>query len=378
MKFFAMKKKVLKSINNPFKFGTIVDGDFFTNRIKEIKVVRQILSSPNHMTIIAPRRFGKTSLIKKVINAENRKSIFLDIQLLNDIEDFATQYLKRIYAIYPVEKIKNYIRNFKVIPTISFNPVTDEFNVSFSNIENEQLILEDVLNLLEKITNEKNRAIVVFDEFQDIFRIGTGLDRFLRSIMQNHKHINYIFLGSQESMMQKIFEDKKSPFYHFGQLIYLDKIEKQQFKKFIVQNINFNKIASVDDIAEEILYFSNNHPYYTQQLAYQVWNLLSLQDVADNSIVKKAVNEIINIHDYDYERIWVSFNKTDKKILSGMAIYNLTPFSAAFGIKIKITSTSTLLSGVKRLMSKGYIIKSENKYQIDDPFFVQWIIKRRH
>ena len=71
---------------------------------------------------------------------------------------------------------------------------------------------------LENMTGNRdpvNRTIVVFDEFQDIMRLGIGIDRKLRSIMQLHQNINYILLGSQESMMREIFEKKKSPFYHF-------------------------------------------------------------------------------------------------------------------------------------------------------------------
>lgn len=87
-------------------------------------------------------------------------------------------------------------------------------DVSFQSGAQEVVLLEDVFNLLERAHSEKDRLIVVLDEFQEIKDISSGLDRQLRSIMQEQKHINYILLGSQESMMTDIFEDKKSPFYH--------------------------------------------------------------------------------------------------------------------------------------------------------------------
>jgi len=60
---------------NPFKFGTIVQGEFFTNRIEELEHVKQMLDSENHLMLISPRRFGKSSLITKVLMQTGRPSI---------------------------------------------------------------------------------------------------------------------------------------------------------------------------------------------------------------------------------------------------------------------------------------------------------------
>ena len=94
--------------------------------------------------------------------------------------------------------------------------------------------------LLEKSTNNKKRLIVVFDEFQEIQSIQKGFDKQLRSIMQQQKGLNYILLGSQESMMEEIFEKKKSPFYHFGQLIRLQKIPYDAMLKDGLKNVKPN------------------------------------------------------------------------------------------------------------------------------------------
>lgn len=95
--------------------------------------------------------------------------------------------------------------------------------------ETAKTALEDVLNLLEKLGTSKIKPIIIFDEFQEIKRIGDNLDRFLRSVIQHHKNINYVFLGSQESLIREIFEKKKSPFYHFGYLLPLEKFPAMNF-----------------------------------------------------------------------------------------------------------------------------------------------------
>ena len=132
-KNIATKNIAIIKMNNPFKFGSVVDDPFFTNRTEELAKIQAILNSNNHLIMISPRRFGKTSLIKKAVKTGSREILFLDLQLINSIEDFAAQYLRRIYRIFPSERIKQFIRNFRIIPTLSVNPVRSEMEISFQN-----------------------------------------------------------------------------------------------------------------------------------------------------------------------------------------------------------------------------------------------------
>ena len=363
-------------MNNPFKFGSVVDDPYFTNRTEELVKIKAILNSDNHLIMISPRRFGKTSLIRKVVKTSNRNLLFLDLQLINSIEDFAAQYLRRIYRIFPSERVKQFIRNFRIIPTLSVNPVSNEMEISFQTTGADLPLLEDALNLLEQLSDPIKRTIVVFDEFQDIKRLGNGIDRMLRSIMQLHQNINYIILGSQESMMREIFEKKKSPFYHFGQLFPLAKIDKTHFKTFIVSGMN-SVVNNPGRIADEILLFTEGHPYYTQQLSYTTWNILD-REGEKGEPVELAITETVQIHDFDYERLWATFNNMDKKTLTTLAQRDHNSMAGPLSKAANIGPTSTVFSSLKRLMQNGNIIKSEKEYEIDDPFFKKWIINRRN
>ncbi len=295
---------------NPFKFGSIVDGPYFTNRTVEIARVNSILNSSNHLIIISPRRFGKSSLIFKVISSLNRPVIALDLQLITSVEDFAAQLLKRVYRVYPFEKIRQFVKHFRIIPAISLNPVTSDVDIAFQPASSQIPMLEDVLNLVEQLSTEKKKAIVVFDEFQEVQQIDGNLSRQLRSIMQHHKNINYVFLGSQESLIRNIFEKKNASFYHFGMLLPLGKIPWHDFSDYLINGLQLVGTEN-KEIAESILKFTNCHPYYTQQLAFMVWEILYQPDPPMDS-VEQAILSLISIHDMDYERIWNAFNKTDK------------------------------------------------------------------
>jgi len=362
-------------IKNPFKFGSIVEGPYFTDRTGEMARVKSILNSSNHLIVISPRRYGKSSLVLKVIGELKRPVITLDLQLVTGVEDFAAQLLKRIYRVYPFEKIKQFVRRFRIIPTIALNPVNNEVDIAFQPAASPMPALEDVLNLVEQLSSKKNRAIVVFDEFQEVPFGDPNLPRLLRSVMQQHQRINYIFLGSQESLIRNIFEKKKSPFYHFGMLMPLGKISPEDFEIYLMNG--FSGIKGVDKtVVAGILKFTGCHPYYTQQLAFVVWERLTRGDgVADP--IEQAIEELVRIHDMDYERIWNGFNKTDKKLLIGLTLSTQTPLSEAFYRKYGLGASSTVFSSLKRMMQQGSITKTGNGYEIDDPFFERWIIRRR-
>jgi AAA+ ATPase superfamily predicted ATPase len=347
---------------NPFKFGTIVESSFFTDRRIELQQIKSVLNSENHLILISPRRFGKTSLVVKALRESNRKHIMLNLQSVVSTEDFAARLLKEIFKIYKFEKVKHFIKNFRIVPTISLNPMTDGVDVSIMPMVDNRVLIEDVFALLQAIASEEDRLIVVLDEFQEIKSIDKNLDRLLRSIMQLHKNINYLFLGSQESMMREIFEKKKSPFFHFGQLLHLDKIPYDDFKLYLLERLSF--VDNADEICNEILAFTKCHPYYTQQLASQVWEI-GRKGEMDN-IVNEAIARLLEFHDLNFERIWLNFNNTDKRILMWLANNN-KPY-ALMGI-----AQSTISSSLKRMLKDGYVIKTA-EYEVEDPFFRNWIL----
>jgi AAA+ ATPase superfamily predicted ATPase len=349
---------------NPFKFGTIVESSFFTDRRIELQQIKYVLNSENHLILISPRRFGKTSLVVKALQESERKHIMLNLQSVVSVEDFASRLLKEVFKIYKFEKLKYMIKNFRVVPTLSINPMTDGVDVAIQPMVDSRVMIEDVFSLLQMLATEDDRLIVVFDEFQEIKSIDKNLDRLLRSIIQLHKNINYLFLGSQESMMREIFEKKKSPFFHFGQLLNLDKIPYEDFKLYLYDRLSF--MDDADRVCDEILDFTKCHPYYTQQLASQVWEKGKNGEM--ENIVEEAINRLLEFHDLNFERIWLNFNNTDKRILMWLANNN-KPYTL-LGI-----AQSTISSSLKRMLKDGYVIKT-TEYEVEDPFFRNWILSR--
>lgn len=369
-KNFATNKRL---IMNPFKFGTIVKDDFFTDRIKELEEVKQKLNSENHLVLISPRRFGKSSLIQKALSQIGRPSITIDMMNVLSVEGFAAILLREIFRLYKVEKIKHLMTHFRIVPTISSNPLSEAIDVSFNTSVNSSVALEDAMDLLQKVSTPDKRLIIVLDEFQEVNEIQKGFDRQLRSLMQKQTDLNYVFLGSQESMMNEIFEKKKSPFYHFGQRMTLSKIPYEDFYSFVECRLLDKPGATADEIkiikdetVTKILSFTRVHPYYSQQLSSVVYDLQCYHNIFEN-VVPQAIDKLIQSHDLDYERLWMSLNRTDRKVMQLLA-QQAKPFIG------RDIPTSTIYSALQRLIKRGFVIKTD-EYEIEDPFFRLWIAR---
>lgn len=347
----------------------LVDEPYFTDRVNELKKIKQFLSGGNHLILISPRRYGKSSLIRKAVSESHRPCVWINMQTVLSKEDFAMKLMKAVFRQYKLEKVKHLLRNFRVIPSITTNPFNTEVSVSFQPTVDQNIILEDVMMLLEKVSSDDNRLVVVFDEFQTILEIEKGIDRQLRAIMQEQHKINYIFLGSQESMMTDIFESPKSPFYHFGMLMRLSKLPQEDFLRYLQDRLS-QVTADSEEIAHKVLTFTDNHPYYTQQLASAIWDLIALGK-GGAKVFDNAIADIVQAHDLDYERLWQTFNKTDRLMIR-LVCQGINP------VKSRMLPTSTMTSSLKRLAKKGYIInKEKDDYAMEDPFFKEWIIQQQ-
>lgn len=352
---------------NPFKFGTVVDEPYFTDRVQELAQIEHVLDSPNHLVLISPRRYGKSSLVRKAVKRSGRTAVSVNLQMAVDAEDLASLLLKEVFRSHPWEKVKHLMTHFRFMPTFSTTPTGDSIDISFQPLVDATVVLEDALALLEKVGRPDNRLIVVLDEFQEIMGMEKGLDKKMRAVMQEQQNINYIILGSQESMMTEIFERKKSPFYHFGSLMGLKKIPYEDFKNYIAERLPLRDASSCRDIAADILEVTRCHPYYTQQLASQVWEILSYQQ-ADSNVVRQAVEQLTDAHDYDYERLWLNFNRSDRRVLQQLSLGKKPSADRS-------VPTSTIYSTVKRLIKAGYVLRNE-EYEMEDPFFKRWIQRR--
>ncbi|OQX52781.1 MAG: hypothetical protein B5M48_04705 [Candidatus Omnitrophica bacterium 4484_213] len=363
---------------NPFRFGSIVSGEYFTDRKKEIKEIVSEIKAGQHIVVMSPRRYGKTSLVHEAMKASGIKGFRINMELIADEVDLANYYVRNALTLSKFGKIKYYLKNLKVQPYIQIQPGTNEISVSFNaEMRNIPALLSGSFQLPEIIArNMKKKIVIVFDEFQEIRRISASLERKMRGIFQYHQNITYIFIGSQESMIREIFQDKKNPFYKFGRHISLQKIPRDEFADFIIGRFSSQKIDACG-IVSDILKFTDCHPYYTQQLCHEIY-ILNEKKTLTKGIIKRAIDQVTTEHHADYSRWWGSLTNTGRKVIIGIASGNCNPTSQEFIRKYGIRSASTSGSVISKLTASGTLVKKNGKkVEIEDPFWREWILKNR-
>ena len=96
-------------MDNPFKFGTIVEEEYFTDRVKEVAYIKEFVNSAKHLVIISPRRFGKSSMVTKAVKQTGRKYITVNMQQVTSVSDMSAKLLREFFKVHPLERVRHLI-----------------------------------------------------------------------------------------------------------------------------------------------------------------------------------------------------------------------------------------------------------------------------
>jgi len=290
-------------MKTPFTFGKLVLESDFTDRIAETRRLISNFNSSVNTILISPRRWGKSSLVAKAVKSiqpKSKKIIFcmIDLNNIRSEEQFykllATKVLQKSSS-----KIDSILENAKLflgrfIPNISFspNPETDlKLSLDWNEVRKEP---DDILDLAEKIAAKtKKQIILCIDEFQNIseFEHPVDFQKKLRAHWQLHQHVTYCLYGSKRHMLMEVFSSPSMPFYKFGDIIFLEKIMEKDWIDFIIKRFQETGKRIDPDGAAMIANFCENHPYYVQQLAQQVW--LRSSKNCKPEVIQEAFEDLI-------------------------------------------------------------------------------------
>lgn len=369
-------------MDSPFIYGTTVSTDAFTNREDEIKKLAANLQGGINTMLISPRRWGKSSLVEKVINDISKKekgvkTVVIDLFAVSTEEEFLEIFAREVIKSSS-SKVAEWLtagRDFfkQLVPKLSvgIDPHTD-FSLSFDWTELKKHSVE-VLELPAMIAAKKNiKFIICLDEFQNLstFRDFEALEKKLRSVWQRQASVTYCLYGSKRHMMSEIFNTPSKPFYRFGDLMLLEKIQTGKWIPFIVNGFSRTgkKIAKGD--AEAIARIMKNHPWYVQQLAHYTWN--QTEKVASQSQIHKALAELLNANTPFYQMEIEALSITQLNLLKAIAQgeTKLTSVSAARTYHL---GTSRNVSKNKSiLINRDLINESKGRYEFLDPAFEKW------
>lgn len=365
----------------PFKYGAVVSGGDFCGRGEEIKQLTEFIISSQNVFIQGERRIGKSSLIYETVRKiKNRKAVFVDLMGIKSSQEFCQRTVKSIISSKAENgfftKALNYFASLK--PKVGMDPVTGMPTVSLDpSVELAADALEEIFDVMRKIG--KKNTVVVLDEFQDVLNLKDSETTLavLRSKIQYHANIAYIFAGSIRNRMDEIFTRPDSPLFKSAIPITVGPLREKDLSDFITKKFLTGKRTITDGALKRIFHFSDNITGDIQQLCEALWSVTSYGDSINEDHLASAFKLIFARESKSYEWMLSELTAVQLKCLVGLSrVGGKTPTSSSFLKASGIRQPSSVTKAIKKLLKLQVIFKSNKEYRFVNPFFKAWLNAR--
>ena len=372
-----MKNKLV----NPFITTGYISPEYFCNRHNETSRLLQAISSRRNVTLISLRRMGKTGLLKHtgfLLEKSSKPMAVLYIDLLPTMN--GTEMLNTLSsALFRLKKNeKNFFEKALSVlsnlrPKLSFDTLTGQPSVELK-VESANDIQYGFDNVMQFISEIKQDIVFMFDEFQQITNYPEkNIEHLLRTVIQSYPKIPFIFSGSSKHMLEPMFMAANRPFYQSSELMYLDRIAQEDYRKFIMDLFQSENRIIEDDALTEIFKWARVHTFYVQYIC----NLLfeTGEKIINTDMVYKIFYQILT----SYEPLFSNYRNLlpahQYKLLQAIAsedkVYQ--PTSGEFIKKHNLISASSVTTSLKALLQKEMIIHESDNWQVYDVFFSRWL-----
>lgn len=374
----------MKTAINPFSINTYPGEEFFCDREEETVTLIQNIKNNSHTAFFALRRLGKTSLIQHVFHLlkkqKNRKCIYIDIYATSNLKDFSNQLANCIYNIYP-EKTgigKKFWELIKLLrPIISIDPLSGSPELSL-DISESKTLEKTVPQLLQFLEQQTVKTVVAIDEFQQILEYPEkNVEAILRTAMQPLKNVTMIFCGSNQAMMQEIFNSAKRPFYASCKTLHLQHINETKYLLFIQRIFNQYNYKISKECIEDILEYTQVHTYYTQVFCNELFEYKekNIQMQTLQVIKQKIEVERVGVF-FQYRNLLTSVQwNLLKAVAKEVKVFQ--PYNKTFINTHKLGSSAIVKRSLDALLDKEmvYRVMDQEKpyYAVYDKFLMRWL-----
>ena len=373
---------------NPFKFGGEVSGYRFYDRKEDAKKLhRRLADGSTNVVLYAPRRYGKTSLVLKVLEQLRTEDaipgLIFDMTKASSLERFCTEYANAVFAMVGerkelFHKVAEWLAHLH--PMVSFGGDGSAPSIRFDYGERmSALSISEVLDLPERLMHEigDKPLVVAFDEFQEVAEMSKEfpLENIFRSCIQSHRNVRYVFLGSKTHLLKRMFGDHARPFYKSALPMPLGKPPEDESEAFIVARFRDEGLAISEADAREIVRVSENIPYYLQamsSLTYEKVAEAQRSCVVSADIVASA-DELVGLNAGLYEEQMRNFSDAKSALVRALAEETTTAFDEDYRARHALPTYSTVHSALKDLIDEGTVESDDAGYRLGDPMLSRYV-----
>ncbi|MBP3827951.1 MAG: ATPase [Prevotella sp.] len=372
-------------LNNPFILYGYESEEYFCDRKSETERLFNLINNGNNVALIAPRRIGKTGLIENLFHQpkvqKHYYTFIIDIYATKNIEDMIMTMGNSILSSLRPWGTK-VMRKFTDILSslrsgISFDPAGNpSWNVEVGDIHTPRTTLEEIFHYIE--TADKP-CIVAIDEFQAVSNYPDGnAEALLRTYIQHCRNANFIFSGSQRTMMTEIFLNPSRPFYQSTSMMSLAPIPIDKYCNFAQKHFTASEKTLPAEIFQHVYEQFEGITWYVQRIMNELFAITSPGSSCKEEMIDIAVNNILRANEFNYQSLLFQLPPKQKMLLVAISkagkAKNIT--SADFIRRWHLPSTSSVQAAIKGLLEKNLITMSLGVYEVYDKFFAMWLLRK--
>ena len=376
-----MAKERRAKLENPFVYQGYEGPDYFCDRTEETENVISALKNGRNLTLISPRKIGKTGLIDHSfyqLKKDNKNAIciYVDIFSTKNLQEFV-ETLGRAVIEDALEREKSFAAKildfFKGLrPTITPDLLTGMPTVSISVVP---VQAEYTLKSIFSHLNGLNKPVyLAIDEFQQITEYPeTGTEAMLRSYIQHIHHVKFIFSGSKKHLMEEMFCAPNRPFYQSTQLMSLEPLHEEIYYDFARKFFEAKKGSLSQQVFHNIYQRFDGYTWYLQAILNRLYE--QEKKVETDQQAADAILFHLNTMAPHYQMLTSFLTGNQFSLLKAIALEGTVqqPLGNDFIKRYELPSTSSVKSALAVLIDKDLVYQTPEGYIVYDRFLGLWL-----
>ena len=366
--------------NNPFLIAGYHSPEFFCDREMETATILDALYNGRNVTLIAPRRMGKTGLIHHAFyRLKEQKpdiaTLYMDIYSTQSLKDFVHLFANTVLGKLDtvpqkaLGRIRQFIRSCR--PVFTFDELTGAPKVTVDVAPAEEV--STLKEIFDYLGSSEKRCYIAMDEFQQIAEYPEkGVEALLRSYVQFLPNVNFIFAGSKQHVMQEMFTSSKKPFYQSTQLLTVGAIDRDKYTGFATGHFSKHNLQLPREVFDVIYEKFDGHTWYIQTLLNRLY---SYSWDADVELAAYAVQQIISEQSYSYADLLKAYSPGHVRLLKAIAQEGCVKevLAGDFIGRHKLRAASSVRASLKKLLDHELVYQTSDGYIVYDRFMGEWL-----
>lgn len=370
-----------EAISNPFSITSYIGPEYFCDRDEETKELAGALANGRNVTLISPRRVGKTGLIHHFFQSLNPKEVqcfYVDLYSTSNLQEFTKLFAQEVLTkrITPFsEQVWSEISHFfgALRPVFGADPISGMPQCTIDiQPQREEWTLQQIFAYLEKSATP---CYVAFDEFQTIAEYtDVKMEALLRTYIQQLRNVHCIFSGSKKHIMTEMFSSSKRPFYRSTQMMHIDVIDEKAYYAFAEKHLSAHGQHMDEDTFHDLYALVDGYTWNIQSLLNRLYQ--SGVEQIDYNTVLMTLNQILLEEVPSYQMICRLVTNRQLQVLRAVAKEGIVkePGSNVFLQKHQLGAYSTVRSAIQNLMEKELLYQNDDgAYVVYEKFFALWL-----